>query len=148
MWPKILFILFVIFMGMSLFCYFDWIKCSSTPPHRLFSFFPNPSINVTRCSLTPANHPSTHSNRHLTTLRHPLTLIHPFLFPLHRILEHTITIFTHYSRLLMPRCRALALPRHYLTPPHCPSTPPCLPLLSLECHLLPLWCHLTPFVVL
>ena len=43
----------------------------------------------------------------------------------------------------MPRCRALALPRRSLTPPHCHLTSPCLPLLLLDHPLMPLWCPLT-----
>ena len=107
----------------------------SSPPS--FIVFPLP-FNATRFSLTPANCPSTHFNRHLTPLRRPLPLTHPLLFPLHRILGHTITIFTPFRHLLMPRCRTLALPRRSLTPPHCPLTPPCLPLLPLNCPLMTL----------
>ena len=59
---------------------------------------------------------------HLTPLCHPLTLTYPLLFPLHRILDNSFSIFTPFCRLLMPRCRALALPRRSLTPPHCPLT--------------------------
>ena len=91
-----------------------------------------------RCSPTPANRPSTHSNRHLTPIRHPLTLTYPLLFPLHRIFGNSVTILTPFCRLLMPRCRALALPRRSLTPPHCSLTSPCLPLLLLDHPLMPL----------
>ena len=65
-------------------------------------------------------------------LLHPLTLTHPLLFPLHRILGHSITIFTPFRHLLMPRCCALALPRRSSTHPYCPLTSPCLPLLLLD----------------
>ena len=68
---------FVIFMGIRLFSYFWLIKVffnASIPPS--FIVFPLP-FNATRCSLTPANRPSTHSNRHLNPLRHPLTLTRP-----------------------------------------------------------------------
>ena len=127
-WPslacliKTTFILFHLLLGYL--STFDWIKCSSTPPS--FIVFPLP-FNATRCSLTPANWPPTHSNRHLTPLCRPLTITHPILLPLHRILGHTITILTPFRHLLMPRCRTLAQPRRSLTPPHCPLTPPCLP---------------------
>ena len=47
----------------------------------------------------------------------------PFLFPLHRILGIGITIFTLFCRLLMPFCRALALPRRSLTPSHTVADP-------------------------
>ena len=92
------------------------------PPYRLLS---------TRCSLTPANRPSTHSNRHYLLRRHPLTLTHNLLFPLHHILRHTITIFTPFHCLLLPRCPALALPRRSLTPPHCLLTSPFFHLLLI-----------------
>ena len=108
---------------------------NASPP--FFIVFPLP-FKATRCSLTPANRPSTHSNRHLTPLLHPLTVTHPLLFSLHRILGHSITIFTLFRRLLMPRCHALALSRHYLTPHHFPLTSPCLPLLLLNRPLMPL----------
>ena len=87
---------------------------NASPP--FFIVFPL-LFNAIRCSLTPAYRPSTHSNRHLTPLCHPLTLTHPLLFPLHRILDNDITIFTPFCRLLMPRCRALALPRRSFASP-------------------------------
>ena len=62
----------------------------------------------------------TFQSPHLTPFRHPLTLTDLLLFPLHRILRHSITIFTPFRPLLMPCCRALALPRRSLTPLHCP----------------------------
>ena len=108
---------------------------NASPP--FFIVFPL-LFNAIRCSLTPAYRPSTHSNRHLTPLCHPLTLTHPLLFPLHRILDNSITIFTPFCRLLMPRCRALALHRRSLTPHHCPLTSPRLPLLFLDHPLMPL----------
>ena len=114
---------------------------ASTP---FFIVFPLP-FNAIRCSLTPAYRPSTHSNRHLSPRRHSLTLTHPFLFPLHRILGNSITIFTPFCRLLMPRSRALARPRRSLPPPHCPLTSPCLPLLLLDHPLMSLWWPLTLF---
>ena len=100
-------------------------------------FFPLP-FNTIRCSLTPANRTSTHSNRHLTPIRHPVTLTRPLLFPLHRILGNSITIITPFCRLIMSRCRALALPRRSLTPPHCPLLFPCPPSLLLDHPLMPL----------
>ena len=67
-----------------------------------------------------------------TASRHPLTLTHPLLFPLYRILGHTIAIFTPFCCLLMSRCHALALPRRSLMPPHCPLTSPFFHLLLLD----------------
>ena len=89
--------------------------------------------------------PSTHSNHHLLSLCHPLTLIHPLLFSLYRILGHSITILTPLRCLLIHRYRALALPRRSLTPPHCPLTSSCLPFILLDRLLMPLWCLLTFF---
>ena len=131
-------------MGIRLFSYFCLNKVFFDGSPQSLIVFPLP-FNATRCSLTPANCPSTHSYHHLTPLRRPLTLTHPFLLPLHRILVHTITIFIPFRHLLMPHFGILALLCRFLTPPHCPLPSPCLPLLPFNDSVMPFDVFSLPF---
>ena len=113
-------------MCLRLFSYF-WLNkvfFNASPP--FFIVIPLP-FNATRCSITPANRKSSHSNRHWMPLRHPSTLTHSLLFSLHRILGHSITIVTPFRRLLMP------------------FNVPLSPFMLLDRPLMPLWCPLTLF---
>ena len=122
-------------MGIILFSYFLL--------NKVFFNASQPFFIVFRYPLTPPDAlqlPSIAHQHIPTPPRHPWALTHPLLFPIYRILGHT-----HCRRLLMPRCRALALSRRSLTRPHCPLMSPCLPLLPLDHPLMPLWCPLTLF---
>ena len=68
---------------------------NASPP--FFIVFPL-LFNAIRCSLTLANRPSTHSNRHLIPIRHPLTLIIPFVSPP----SHFRQYHYHYYTFLSP----------------------------------------------